>query len=474
VHVIFPPEITKEAMMRASQSFVGRTAAMCLLVMLSASALALLTRPIHAATEQLYVPQTGHYMKGVFRDFWDKNGGLPNFGYPLTEEYIDPASKHVFQYFERARFERAGADGTQVELANLGLVAAAGRQFPRQKPIQNTAQRRFFPQTSQILQYGFKTVWEGRGGQAIFGLPISSELSEKLTDGTTHTVQYFEKVRFEYHPNLPDGQRVVISSLGRAYAPPALVAPVPGPGTPQSTNAPAKTATPAPTTPAPTSTPAPHIGTPPSSMSGSVAPAAGLTGQTFTFTAQGFQSKERVSLWLTAPDGSAVAFDTQPQANGSGAIAPFTFVVAAGKSLGTWAITAQGVASTHKAVAYFTVLATQTGSLPPPPAPQPAPQTTIPPNVNASATPKSGPVGTLFFFNAGGFRAGEDVKLTVVGSDGRQIAFAAPVKADANGSIGYAKPYYLARPGDSLGLYSLIAIGTNSNTTSTAYFVLTP
>ncbi len=309
-------------------------------------------------------------------------------------------------------------------------------------------------------------MWEGRGGQAIFGLPISSEMAEKLTDGITHTVQYFEKARFEYHPNLPDGQRVVISSLGRLYAPPALVTPVPGPGTPQPTSAPAPTAT-------PTTTPAPPIIAPPPSTSGSITPAAGLTGQTFTFNAQGFQSKERVSLWLTGPDGNAFAFDTQAQADANGAIAPFTFAVEAGKPLGTWAITAQGVASAHKAVAYFTVLATQTGSLPPP-TPQPTPQTSIPSNINASATPKSGPVGTLFFFNAGGFRAGEDVKLTVIGSDGRQIAFATPVKADANGSIGYAKPYYLARPGDSLGLYSFVAIGTSSNSTSTAYFVLTP
>lgn len=448
--------------MRASQSLIGRTVATCLLVMFAVSSWALFIRPARAATEQLYVPQTGHYVRGVFRDFWDKNGGLPNFGYPLTEEYIDPASQRVFQYFERTRFERASVDATQVELANLGLVAAAGRTFPRQQPIQNTTQRRFFPQTGQILQYGFKTVWEGRGGQAVFGLPLSSELSEKLSDGITRTVQYFEKARFEYHPNLPDGQRVVLSSLGRLYAPPALVAPVPGPGTPQPTSAPAPTA-------APTSTPVPQIGTPPPATSGSIAPAAGLIGQTFTFNAQGFRSKERVSLWLTGPDGSAFAFDRQAQADASGAIAPFTFVVESGKPLGTWAITAQGVASAHRAVAYFTVLATQTGSLP-----QPTPQPGVPSNVNASATPRSGPVGTLFFFDARGFRAGEDVKLTVIGSDGRQIPFAATVKADANGGIGYARPYYLARPGDSLGLYSFVAVGTSSNATATAYFVLTP
>src|SRR6266487_966800 len=48
------------------------------------------TAPAQAATDVLYVSATGHYMRGVFRDFWDRNGGLANFGHPLTEEYIDP------------------------------------------------------------------------------------------------------------------------------------------------------------------------------------------------------------------------------------------------------------------------------------------------------------------------------------------------------------------------------------------------
>lgn len=450
--------------MRARSTPLGHRVAALLLALFALGSLTLLAWPAGAATELLYVPQTGHYVKGVFRDFWDKSGGLPNFGYPITEEYIDPASGRVFQYFERARFERAGIDSTNVELANLGLVALGGRTFPRQQPIQNTAQRRYFPETGQIVQYGFKTVWETRGEQAIFGLPLSSEIEEKVGN-TTRTVQYFEKARFEYWPELPDGQRVVLSALGRQYAPLALTAPAPPPGSTATPTAAPATSTPtaAPTTATPTPAPAP------AGAKGNLTPAVGLVGQTFTFSGSGFRSKENVSFWLTAPGGAVYAFDAPIESDKNGAIGPFSFVIEEGDPLGTWAFTAQGVKSERNVVAYFVVLQTPTGALP-----RPTPQPSIPPNVNASVTPEDGPTGTLFFFDARGFRAGEDVKLAVIGSDGRQIEFPNLIKADANGGIGYARPYYLSQPGDSLGLYSFVALGTGSGATATAYFVLTP
>jgi len=53
-----------------------------------------------------YYPETGHYLSQGFRDYWEANGGLPVFGYPLTEEYYQqdvPA-----QFTERQRFEWRG------------------------------------------------------------------------------------------------------------------------------------------------------------------------------------------------------------------------------------------------------------------------------------------------------------------------------------------------------------------------------
>src|SRR6266545_630664 len=93
-----------------------------------------------AATEVAYVSATGHYVRGVFRDFWDKNGGLANFGYPLTEEYIDPKTNRVYQYFERARFERAKAESITVDLGLIGREVAGNRVFATSAAIQNSKQ----------------------------------------------------------------------------------------------------------------------------------------------------------------------------------------------------------------------------------------------------------------------------------------------------------------------------------------------
>src|SRR5581483_6370327 len=80
--------LAQEASMDRSSLFKGwvwRLLAVVAVVLGGASA-----APARAATAVTYVSATGHYMRGAFRDFWDKNGGIANFGYPLTGEYFDP------------------------------------------------------------------------------------------------------------------------------------------------------------------------------------------------------------------------------------------------------------------------------------------------------------------------------------------------------------------------------------------------
>jgi mono/diheme cytochrome c family protein len=70
-----------------------------------------------------FFPQTGHTVTGGFKAFWEANGGLAIFGYPITEEYAgytEDGAPATMQDFERARFEYR--DG-RVELAALGLQA---------------------------------------------------------------------------------------------------------------------------------------------------------------------------------------------------------------------------------------------------------------------------------------------------------------------------------------------------------------
>ena len=58
-----------------------------------------------------------------------------------------------------------------------------------------------FPADQTICASGrFLAYWQAHGGLAINGYPISDEFTEVLEDGKAYTVQYFERVRMEYHP----------------------------------------------------------------------------------------------------------------------------------------------------------------------------------------------------------------------------------------------------------------------------------
>ncbi len=55
-----------------------------------------------------YYAETGHNLRAGFREYWNKNGGLTTFGYPITEEIqeqLEDGRVYTVQYFERARME---------------------------------------------------------------------------------------------------------------------------------------------------------------------------------------------------------------------------------------------------------------------------------------------------------------------------------------------------------------------------------
>jgi hypothetical protein len=447
---------------------------LCSLTIVAALLLSVLAiTPVSGATSVIYYKETGHYVRGVFRDFWDKNGGLPNFGLPLTEEYFDPQTGRVFQYFERARFERAQAASTTVDLGLIGREVLGSRTFAAEQPITNTSQRRYFPQTRHIVQYGFKEVWDTRGGTKVFGLPLSAEIEEPLSDGQVHTVQWFERARFEYWGNLPPGKRVLLSALGRQRVPSSLTAPLAPNAPPSRPLTPGTpTPTPAPSAPPP-SQPPPPSGGPlqrpliPQSRNARVVPQAGQPGQTFVFVANGFQSKERVSIWLNLPDSEVVGANFQLDANAQGGIEPVQFTTGPEAPLGVWSFVAHGNSSNREAVGFFLLIGAPIGRAP-------APGPGVPPNVDARVEPRAGPAGTIFFFDAFGFRAGEDVQIAITRSDGQRTTADFIVKADGSGSIRYAGVYYATGLDYPLGLYTFTARGQTSGKVSTAYFVLTP
>ena len=57
--------------------------------------------------------------------------------------------------------------------------------------------------------------WQNNGGLFVNGYPITDEFQEQLSDGNTYSVQYFERARFEFHPENAAPYNVLLGALGR-------------------------------------------------------------------------------------------------------------------------------------------------------------------------------------------------------------------------------------------------------------------
>ncbi len=148
---------------------------------------------------------TGHNVAPPFLDFFKTHGDLAVFGYPRTEAIQEDG--RTVQYFQRARFELHPENPQlfQVQLTLLGdLLTTPRRPFPQPQPFTSTADHVFFPQTGHSLSLGFLKFFNKYGALDAFGYPISEELQESNNDGSgrAYNVQYFQRARFEYHPEL--------------------------------------------------------------------------------------------------------------------------------------------------------------------------------------------------------------------------------------------------------------------------------
>jgi hypothetical protein len=178
-----------------------------------------------------YFPQVQHTVRGVVLTYWRSHGGLAQFGYPLTEQFSEknPTDGKVYtvQYFERARFElhpeHAGTP-SEVLLGLLGRTVTAERTaeppFQPAPAVQGIGhgdhgQSLWFPESGHNLAPEFSAYWQANGGLPVYGYPISEAFTEtSRTDGKSYLVQYFERNRLEYHPELPEPYRVSLGVLG--------------------------------------------------------------------------------------------------------------------------------------------------------------------------------------------------------------------------------------------------------------------
>ncbi len=151
--------------------------------------------------------ETGHRLAAPFAAFWHANGGLRQFGYPISDQIkeTEPGTNklRLVQYFERNRFEYfPELRGTpyEIQIGRLGddVLRRQGIDWatlPRQPDA--PPECLFFEQTGHRLCAPFRDYWERTGGLALYGMPISEAFER---DG--RLVQYFERNRFEHFPEL--------------------------------------------------------------------------------------------------------------------------------------------------------------------------------------------------------------------------------------------------------------------------------
>ena len=77
----------------------------------------------------------------------------------------------------------------------------------------------YFPETGHSVQGDFLRFYNAVSDPlTLYGYPITDQFQR--ADGLL--VQYFQRARFEYHPELPDGQRVVLTDVGSQMYTPAI------------------------------------------------------------------------------------------------------------------------------------------------------------------------------------------------------------------------------------------------------------
>ncbi len=159
---------------------------------------------------------TGQCIGGGFLARWRATGGTTINGLPLSGEFrqrLEDGNEYTVQYFERVRLEYHPENPAPYDL----LLGQFGRRIhPADPAVAADPQApRFFPETGHNISGQFIGHWENFGGVSQFGLPISEEITERLEDGKEYRVQYFERARFELHPENQYPYNVLLGQFGR-------------------------------------------------------------------------------------------------------------------------------------------------------------------------------------------------------------------------------------------------------------------
>jgi hypothetical protein len=165
--------------------------------------------------------ETGFCISGAIRTYWERNGGLATFGFPISvqrNETVEGTWTGPVQWFERDRLEDHTNEGKGVLAGRLGARALELQGVDWQTLPRDAAAApgcSLFPETQLSVCEPFLSYWRRNGGLARFGYPITQVRKETL-EGKEYSVQYFERRRMELHPeNAGTPYEVLLGLLGR-------------------------------------------------------------------------------------------------------------------------------------------------------------------------------------------------------------------------------------------------------------------
>lgn len=166
------------------------------------------SEPPPPGSDRRYFEETGFEVSGPFLTFFDTNGGLEIFGYPISAAYNYQGM--MVQYFQKARMEWhvVGPYANSVILGTLGQELGFQTEGLA-KPVRSTWRRTYFDETQHTVAYFFLKYFQARGGVDLFGPPITEMFTEDQ-----NIVQYFQRLKLVWNPRT---MRVTTGSLGELY-----------------------------------------------------------------------------------------------------------------------------------------------------------------------------------------------------------------------------------------------------------------
>ncbi len=194
------------------------------------------TTPTAAAQEEQLCFDTGFCINSAFQGFWQRHDGLALFGAPVSEarEEVIEGTPRLVQWFERTRLELYPENDPPNDIAvgRLGLESLYLRgdnweAFPKPDPTSIGLDCVLFRETGHSVCGEFLAAWFSYGldrdnsrtssraeSLALFGAPLSEARTERLANGEEYLVQWFERARFEFHPENEFPFRVLFGRLG--------------------------------------------------------------------------------------------------------------------------------------------------------------------------------------------------------------------------------------------------------------------